>query len=245
MEKNEYKNIYKFEDNHWWYKGLHELVELYIIKEKIDKKIKIFDAGCGTGKMISILQNYGDVKGNDFSRDAIDICRERGLDNVEIKDLNTWSSNGELYDIIVCLDVLYHSSIDDDIEIIRKFYSALNNEGVLILNNPAFNLLRRKHDVVVGGKRRYRKNYLISELDKIGFKKIISTYRLPYLFIVILIKKAFRLFFHILKNESDLKEVHPFINRFLLTFNRVENFFILKGLSIPFGSSLFIIAQKT
>ena len=119
MEKNEYRKMYQFEDNYWWYKGLHELVEHYVKKESYNKILKIFDAGCGTGKMLSILKKYGDVKGIDYSKDAIDFCRKRKLDNVEIKDLNTWSSNGELYDIIVCLDVLYHSGIKDDMYILK------------------------------------------------------------------------------------------------------------------------------
>lgn len=245
MEKNEYNKMYRYENDHWWYKGLHELVEYYVKKESYNKNLKIFDAGCGTGKMLSILKKYGDVKGIDYSKDAIDFCRERKLDNVEIEDLNTWSSYGELYDIIVCLDVLYHSGIKDDLHILKKFHESLNINGLLILNLPAFNCLKRKHSILVGGKRRYRKSLLIPIQENIGLNPILSTYRLAFLFPIILIKKLIEFIFFSSRMESDLKEIHTSLNRFLLYINRIENFFILKGVTIPFGSSLFVIAKKT
>ena len=41
MEKNEYNKMYRYEDNYWWYKGLHELVEHYVKKESYNKNLKI------------------------------------------------------------------------------------------------------------------------------------------------------------------------------------------------------------
>jgi len=244
MEKNEYSKMYKYEDTYWWYKGLHELVEHYVKKESYNKNLKIFDAGCGTGKMLSILKKYGDVQGIDYSKDAIDFCRKRKLDNVSVEDLNIWNSNGELYDIIVCLDVLYHSGIKDDLYIINKFYESLNINGLLILNLPAFNCLKRKHTILVGGKKRYRKSLLIPIQENIGLHPTLSTYRLAFLFPIILIKKLIESFSFSSRMESDLNEIHPFLNSIFLFINRIENFLILKGVTIPFGSSLFIIGKK-
>ena len=242
MEKNEYKKMYNFENDYWWYKGLHELIIKNINKYSGNNNISIFDAGCGTGRMMELLNKFGEVSGIDYSKDAVRFSQKRGLKNVKVSDLNNWNTT-ESYDVIICLDVLYHSGIKDDIEIIRKFYSALNNNGILILNNPAFNILRRNHDYVVHTKRRYLKSNTVKKIKGIGFEIEIATYRLPYLFLIILIKKLLNNFFTN-NAESDLVSLPDWFNEVLLTINRFENRLILCGINMPFGSSLFIIAKK-
>jgi len=243
VHKSEYKKIYLLEDKHWWYRTLHELVESFINKNIEGKRLHIFDAGCGTGRMMELLNKYGEVDGIDYSEDSVRFSKKRGLKNVKVEDLNTWNTKEKQYDVIVCLDVIYHSGIKDDIEIIRKFYSALNNNGILILNNPAFNILRRSHDYVVHTKRRYRKSRTIKKINDIGFNIKIATYRLPYLFFIILIKKLLNKFFTN-KMESDLVSLPYWFNKLLLSINRFENKLILLKINIPFGSSLFIVAKK-
>ncbi len=61
MEKSEYCRMYTLESEFWWYKVLHDLVESTIRKNKKTGAISMFDAGCGTGKMMEILQKYGKV----------------------------------------------------------------------------------------------------------------------------------------------------------------------------------------
>jgi len=243
VEKNEYDIMFNNESHHWWYVGLHELVE-YFVKNNNNKNLSIFDAGCGTGRMLSILKKYGDVKGIDYSAEAIYFCNKRGINNIKIQDLNTWDSDGELYDIIICLDVLYHSDIKNDFNMLKIFYKSLSINGLLILNLPAFNFLKRKHDLLVGGKRRYRKKYIINKIQSIGFKSILQTYRLPFLVPVILIKKFIQFIFRSSKMESDLKDINPILNKILIQFIRFENRIISKGINIPFGSSLFMISKK-
>lgn len=244
MEKHEYLNMYMAETEYWWYKALHELVELVVKKNSFGKELQIFDAGCGTGKMMEILEKYGEVEGIDYSKDALKFSKKRGVKNVKLCDLNNWNENKYSYNIIVCLDVLYHSGIKDDIEIIRKFYSALSNNGILILNVPAFNILRRNHDLIVSTKKRYRKSTIIDKIQNIGFEIKIASYRLPHLFIVILLKKLLNKLYRPKNMASDLLLLKGWLNKTLLYINRIENKLILQRITIPFGSSLFIVAKK-
>ncbi len=110
MEKNEYEVMYNMESSFWWYCGLHELVEFYVKQyfSKAKKKLTIFDAGCGTGKMIERLNRYGNISGIDYSEEALKFCKKRGIDNVKQYDLNKWSEKKNTFDIIYSLDVLYH-----------------------------------------------------------------------------------------------------------------------------------------
>ncbi len=245
MHLNEYQIMYEYEDHYWWYKALHELIEYYVIKErKVKNKIlDIFDAGCGTGKLLTILEKYGNTKGVDYSESAIMYCKKRGLKNTEIQDLCNCQFNESKYDIITHIDILCCVEIENEMRIIKSFYNALKPDGVLILNLPAFQCLRRRHDVAVGSHRRYRRNSFVPKLIDIGFGVEIKSYRLPVLFIPILIKKYIELLQKKKEIKSDFIPLPFFVNWFLLQFFRIENQ-IIKKINIPFGTSLFIVVRK-
>lgn len=244
MEKSEYTRMYTLETSFWWYRVLHELVETTIQQHKPQATIRMLDAGCGTGRMMEICQKFGKVEGIDYSTDAVEYARKRGLENVELGDLNEVELEARSYDVIVSLDVLYHAAIKDDKAILGKFYGALKEGGLLIINLPAFEYLKRSHDIVVHTKKRYRKKAFGSELKEAGFTILTSSYRMPLLYFIILITKLFHHKPQAQASESDLKELPGWINSLLLTMGRVENWFIKHGLGIPVGSSLFVVAQK-
>jgi predicted TPR repeat methyltransferase len=243
MDINEYANIYENETSFWWYLVLHQLVDSVVAKKAGGKKLQMFDAGCGTGRMMQILQKYGDVAGLDYSEEAIRFTKERGFTQAVREDLNTWESP-EKYDLIVSLDVLYHSGIKDDINVIKQFYKALENGGTLILNLPAFEILKRQHDVIVHTQRRYRKRVLAKELENIGFKIEKASYRLPHLFFIILFSKLIKGKQESVNAESDLNKIPRWLNRFLYFMGTLENKWLTVGGTFPVGSSLFIVAKK-
>lgn len=248
MEKNEYYKMFKFENDYWWYRGLHELVLYYANKYKKQQPpgqiLNIFDAGCGTGRTMEILAPLGTITGLDYSPEAIELCQERHLTHAQIGNLNTWTAPGNTYDLIISNDVICTSGILDDWAIIKKFHQALKPGGQLILNLPAYKILRRRHDIAVFGKRRYRKYKTLEQLKPIGFKTIRATYRLPLLFFVMILKKFLVESFNKNKIESDLKPLPKFINSLLLGGHRLENRLINIGIPFPLGSSLFLVCQK-
>lgn len=245
MDKSEYISMYKLESRFWWYRVLHELVDSTLRKTKQHGNIRILDAGCGTGRMMEIIQKYGTVSGIDYSADAVCLAKSRGLNNIEIGDLNNYTFEEKIYDTIVCLDVLYHSGIKNDLAVVEKFHRALKDKGILIINLPAFEYLKRSHDVVVHTKRRYRKKAFENDLKELGFSIIRSSYRMPHLYFIILISKLFHERTDSEKSESDLKELPKWLNSILLFFGRIENWWLTLGLKIPVGSSLFIVAKKS
>jgi SAM-dependent methyltransferase len=248
MEKNEYAHMFAHENSYWWYRGLHELVEKYVLRHaaKTGKPLVILDAGCGTGKMMELLQRFGTVRGFDVSLEAIKFCNERNLGNVENQDLNSWEPPTEKFDIVLCLDVLYHRNIIDDNSVRAKFFHALKPGGILIENLPAFELLRRNHDKVILTKRRFTRAPVVKKLKECGFCHVFASYRLPFLFVIMLFKKIFELFFKSKPDQaqSDLSFLPTGINSLLLFYNRLENAVISMGISLPIGGSLFIVARK-
>jgi 2-polyprenyl-3-methyl-5-hydroxy-6-metoxy-1,4-benzoquinol methylase len=246
MEKNEYEIMYNFENTYWWYRGLHELVEHYVRlhAKKKAASLVILDAGCGTGIMLEIAAQHGMAEGFDYSDEAMKFCRKRGLQNAYCLDLNSWWPPREKYDVIICLDVLSHESVADEERVFSNFSAALKPKGLLILNLPAFELLRRKHDKAVRTKRRYTKWSTKKIIINCGFRIEYATYRLPFLFGIILAKKTFEWVFFNKTVRSDLALLPKWVNGLLLFFNRLENSIIFSGISLPLGASLFMVCSK-
>ena len=247
MKKNAYTEMFAVEDSHWWYVGLHDLVSLLSKKLFPNQTLEILDAGCGTGGLLSILTSAGHaVEGMDYSEDALNLCRERGLKKVFKADINDWTPKPDSYDLVVSMDVLCHKWVHDEIEVLKSFASGLKENGLIMLNYPAFPILSRHHDEVVMIRERYTKKILNKYLSESGLAPVILSYRLPHAFLFLIF---LRIYEASRKNSSEAKSdiadiPSKFVNQLLILINKIENQIIARGFSIPFGSSLFVVARK-
>lgn len=244
MRIDEYTNMYALEDRYWWYRGIHDLIVRYFMNEAGSRRLRVLDAGCGTGKLLTLLSPLGDVSGIDGSEDALRFCLERGLSNVAFADLNRWDAKGAAYDVITSIDVLCHESIRDVGAVVERLGEALAPGGLLVLNLPAFESLRRQHDAVVQTVRRYRKEEFLPLLERRGLRIEVATYRLPVLFYLIRMKKAVFPDKPGVEPSSDLRMISPALDELLWQMHRLENWAILRGARFPVGSSLFVVARK-
>lgn len=238
--------MFTVENDFWWYRGLHDLVLRFVRPAAAGqaKPVRILDAGCGTGRMMELLQSYGGIEGFDFSAEALRFCAQRGIAAVSKQDLTAWQGGQDVYDVIVCLDVLYHDSIIDDDAIVKEFHRALKPGGMLIVNLPAFELLRRRHDRAVHTRKRFTKKATAVRYKAIGFFISTVSYRLPHFFLIILCKKWIERLSGNTGVRSDLTMPPRWLNTLLIWLNRLENQCIASGISMPWGTSLFIVARK-
>lgn len=243
MEETEYLRMCEVEGSHWWYVGLHELILYFVDKERAKRgPLKILDAGCGTGRLCQLMNKFGDVSGCDISSLALELCARRKV-SVFPADLNLIDLGIERYDVITSIDVLYHQRIQNDSEILSRFYRALKPGGILILNLPAYNFLKSRHDLAVHTRERYTKSVMMEKLKEAGLGVEKATYRIGFLFPIIAL---YRFMQHSDKDKpvSDVHIPPKLINSALLGLNRMENWFIEKIAAIPFGTSLFVVARK-
>ena len=127
-----------------------------------------------------------------------------------------------------------------------EMHRVLRRGGHLILNLPAYNSLRSRHDLAQHILHRFRADELGSLLSEVGFQPHLCTYRNTFLFpvaaIVRLLKRRSAPGHDTLR--SDLKPLpHP-INAALTRVLALENSLIKKGLHLPFGLSVFGVASK-
>ncbi len=248
MNEREYELMYEAEESHWWYLSLHELILHFVAAESARRgPLQMFDAGCGTGRLCQLMQPYGAVGGCDLSPQAITMAGQRGLTSINCQDLNHLQLEPNRYDLITCIDVLYHRWINDDVAVMAKLYSALKPGGILITNLVAWPFLYSDHDVAVYTRERYTLPLLQQRLHAVGFAIDRLTYRVGLLFPPI---AAYRLLSR--RPDSNVKDadvasdVHlppPWLNSLLLTLMRLENRLLMYG-SLPCGTSLFAVARR-
>jgi len=247
MKPSAYNEMFTVEDKHWWYVVLHDLVTLLCNIKFSQRSIKILDAGCGTGGLLSILSKIGfEVEGFDFSEQALNFCIQRGLQHVFQADINNWSPTPNTYDLITLMDVLYHEWVKDEIRVLQTLATGLKQNGMIMANYPAFPILHRQHDKVVMTRERYTKMTLKKYFAEAGLFPIILSYRLPHAFLFLWFLRVYE---YINTNNSDAKSdvaeiPSSFVNQILINIGKLENRLIAQGISLPFGSSIFVVAKK-
>ncbi|WPP00919.1 methyltransferase domain-containing protein [Pseudomonas sp. HR96] len=114
--------------------------------------ITVLDAGCGTGNYALELARVGiNVVCADYSENMLAQCRKKiesnGLSNTVWKqcDLSLYSSEGQVYDAVMCNQSLHHLDPADDFKSMKHFLSeaakSLKDDGVILINTITHNQL--------------------------------------------------------------------------------------------------------
>lgn len=246
MRKREYEVMFNLEDYSWWSVGLRELVFSYIDKfNQHTHSPAILDAGCGTGALLDGCR-MNNSYGLELSEEAIKYCKQRALTNLVRGTVSSVPCKSGSFDFVICLDTLYHAWIDDDVKSLEEFYRVLNKNGKLLLNLPAYNFLRSKHDEAVYTKHRYTIKDTRHRVKKAGFEIEKITYRNTILFPLAVVKRMKEKLFYLnaKSTESELEGMPVMLNKTFTRILSLENRLINAGFILPFGLSVFCIARK-
>jgi len=132
----------------------------------------ILEVGSGIGNMTRYFLGHGRVTASDVSPFCLrELERTFGeYDHFKVRPLDI-SRNSypqiEMYDTIICLNVLEH--IEDDRDALRNMHKLLRRGGKLILYVPANPRLYCEIDRGVGHYRRYQMGELVSKMKDAGF----------------------------------------------------------------------------
>lgn len=241
MLKNQYANIFHHQDTLWWYKGMRAINEK-LLKKYLPKgrKLKILDVGCGTGAALAYLSKFGDAIGVDISDEALKFARKRG--KVKKADVAALPFENATFDVVVCLDVLYHKWVDVK-KALFEMRRVLKRSGILFIREPAFDWFKSSEDIASQTKRRFTREELEKELkNSFGIMKL--TYVNFFLFPLAFIKRIPEVI-GLRKKEgvSDVKDVGPFLNKILFSTFRIEPL-LLGFFNFPFGTSVICVAKK-
>lgn len=240
--EEQFQKHHEMANTHWWFAGLRELV-IHFIGKRQRRNLNILDAGCGVGHMLQYLATYGNGYGLEFSSEAIKFCQIRNLKNIVQASVDKIPLKGNFFDAVVCLDVLYHLGVRNDLEALLEFHRILKKDGLLVINVPAYNFLKSGHDVVAQTRYRYTKEELRRKVNHAGFKIIRITYRNSLLFPLALVIRIFTKLLSRSEHQSDLRALPPYLNKILYKILHLENRVIYR-MNLPVGLSVFCVAYK-
>lgn len=245
MDKELYEMVSRLQDNHWWFIARKNFVREALKRDASFTGKRLLDIGSGMGSMIEFLKGYAEkVTGIDYSEYALRLSADRGYDALVRGTVEDLPFSDGSFDLATSFEVLYHKQVGDDNKVLRELYRVLRKGGMVVIVDSAFNFLKGKHDDFAHGVRRYTRGELESKLEGAGFTVRRSSYLYMSIFPVLCVIRLIKnIFLPKASTSSELHETQPWLNNLMISLLRVESS-ILRRANLPFGISVFCIAEK-
>ncbi len=251
MENQAYDELARVEDTHWYHESRRRLLEYYLdsVKDALPSCAQILDVGCGTGGMLNVLEKYGDITGLEISEYALSLLlKKHPSAKIKIGSANDLDNifKGQAFDLATFFNVLYHKWIADDVQVLKKAADIVKPGGFIVLNEPAYGFLYRDNDKICFGARRYTKTGIRDILTKAGFRIVKITYfnSLSFLPLVAITALQRSGLIRFKSASNELRRPHRVVNELLKFIMSCELAIIKIFGSMPFGVSVFVLAEK-
>ncbi len=248
MEAHEYQTLFEFESSVLVYRGLHLILLDTIRSLGLGPDAPVLDAGCGTGQnLLNMTQQLtSHAYGFDFSTHVSAFWGRRCLQKACVASINEIPFSANSFEAVISVDVLECEEVNED-DACKEMWRVLRPEGFLILVVPAYDwMMNPEHHKAVGAVRRYNRSRLGDLLKRCPFEVLRLTHVFGSVFPAV---AAYRLADRFLTRgandqpRSDLKPLHPAVNRLLFTLVNTERK-LLRHMNVPFGSSIMAVARK-
>jgi 2-polyprenyl-3-methyl-5-hydroxy-6-metoxy-1,4-benzoquinol methylase len=112
MDEQLMKVMLEVDEHHWWYRGRRRIIRAELDRLALAPGAVVLDAGCGSGRTMEELVDYGEVHGIELDPEAAKMARGRGRGEVQIGRLEELPWPAATFDLITCLDVIEHTPDD-------------------------------------------------------------------------------------------------------------------------------------
>ncbi len=248
MRPDVYQEMARVEDTHWWFRGRRSIIRSVLSQLDLPPQSGILDAGSGTGGNLAMLSAFGHVYAMEMDAEARDLAEKRGIVKLEDGELPGRIPFGEQqFDLAVMFDVLEH--IEQDFSSLSAIRGRLTPKGYLLLTVPAFEALWSSHDAIHYHKRRYSLAPLRRLVERAGYKVVRASYINFWLFPLIALMRVLdhvtgnRLLGHKPDGNAELS-IPPKPVNWLLEKTFASEAKLIRGMRLPFGVSIILLARK-
>lgn len=238
---------YKAEQDHFWFHGFRRFVTPLLEQAVAGRSDPVLlDCGCGTGHNLAMLGRYGRAFGFDLTFLGLEFAQRYGHRGVARASVTHVPFETGHFDVLTSFDVLYALTESQEADAVREMWRLLKPGGHLVVNVAAFDALRGNHSVLGQERQRYTKERLRHALEPVGFRIRRLTYTNASLFPLLLaVRTAQRMsgLADAAHAEADITVPPRPVNVAMKTMLSVEAA-LVRGMDMPFGSSLLCLAQK-
>jgi SAM-dependent methyltransferase len=243
VEDWRYQELYDLEDRHWWFRSRRRFVWALLRRAEVASAARMLDAGCGTGRNMVEFGRVADaLDGVDFSEEAVAFCHRRGLPGVRQARLEELPFPDGHFDLIIATDVIEH--LDDDGVALAELRRVAAPGAHLVITVPAYQWLWSHHDESHHHRRRYTMRRLRSPVKATGWQPVVASYYYTAMLPAVAAVRAAGRFRQSENGRSDLALTPRGLNRLLEAPVRAESALVERGLRLPFGVSLGMVATK-
>jgi SAM-dependent methyltransferase len=241
------KTLLDVDEQHWWARGRRQIIRAELDQLALPNDARILDAGCGSGRTLEELVDYGTVAGVELSPDAAEVARGRGCGEVQVGRLEELPWPAENFDLITCLDVIEH--VPDDRAALRELQRVSKPGGKLLVTVPAYQALWSYHDVANHHYRRYERTTLRAAVTDAGWRlERMTSFNTLLLGPAAAVRLAKRRFSRNGAGQDgerfDLHLGPAWLNAMLERPMRAEANWLRRGHTLPAGLSLLAVLQN-
>lgn len=236
-----YAQLARLEQGSAWFHSRNQLIGWAFAKHQPDAR-SILEIGCGTGYVLQALARQAPAArlvGADVLVEGLRYARER-VPEAEFIQLDATRMPFESeFDAVGAFDVLEH--IEEDGLALAAIHRSLQPGGILVLTVPSQAFLWSASDELAGHVRRYTRRGLGSRARAAGFEVELLTSFVSLLLPALLASRRSR-------SEPTIYqelECAGWQNSLLGGSLAVERGLIQRGVRLPIGGSLLLVARKT
>ena len=232
------------DEHHWWYRGRRRVIRAELDRLALPPGARILDAGCGSGRTLVELANYGgEVCGIELNSDAAELARARGLGDVQVGRLEELPWEDGAFDLITCLDVIEH--VPDDVTALVELRRVVAPGGWLLVTVPAYQALWSRHDEANHHYRRYSRSMLRAAARSAGWQiERVSSFNSLLLAPAAAVRLAQRRMGTRNGHSSDLDMGPAWLNDVLERPMALEASWLGRGRTLPVGLSLLAVLRR-
>jgi len=233
--------MYEMEDRHWWFRGRRSVIWALLGRAGLGQGPRLLDAGCGTGRNLVEFGSLGPATGVDPSAEAVELCRRRGLNEVQCAGVEDLPFGPGEFDLLLACDVLEH--VRDDGVALKELLRVADAGANLIITAPAYQWLWTDHDVQLHHFRRYTMATMRTRVTQAGWDVVFATYfnsiLLPAVAAARVVSRG-----KSRSGHTDLDRTPDLLNGVLGQPMKLEAALLRHGARFPAGISLGLVCRK-
>lgn len=240
------ESTYRAEERHFWFRGFRQFVRP-LLREAVAgvRNPRLLDAGCGTGRNLAMLEEFGTTAGVDLNALGLSFAARHGRRAIARATVTALPFPDELFDVVTSFDVLYMLDDEQEPKALREVHRVLKPGGAAVINVAAMQVVRGGHSSVLGAEcRRYTLDTMRRSLDRARLRPIRVTYTNASLFPMLAGVRVMQRATGWPEPGIELTVPAAPVNAVLSGLLSLEARAV-RHINMPFGSSVLCLARKS